>query len=72
MQVLNHKGLFIIRTSNAFVFRNMKKDPHIVTKDEEDIEIYDWDTSSNKSFTKFNECVGSNITIVYPIIIANE
>jgi hypothetical protein len=72
MQVLNHKGLFIIRTSNAFVFRNMKKDPHIVTKDEEDIELYDWDTSSNKSFTKFNECVGSNITIVYPIIIANE
>ncbi|KQB37275.1 hypothetical protein [Flavobacterium aquidurense] len=72
MQILNHKGLFIIRTSNAFVFRNMKKDPHIVTNDEEDIELYDWYTSSNKSFTKFTECVGSNITIVYPIIIANE
>lgn len=72
MQVLNHKGLFMIRTSNAFVFRNMKKDPHLVTKNEEDIELYDWHTSSNQSFTKFNECIGSNITIVYPIIIANE
>lgn len=72
MQVLNNKGLFMIRTSNAFVFRNMKKDPHKITKDEEDIELYDWNTSSNQSFTKFNECVGSNITIVYPIIIANE
>lgn len=72
MQVLNHKGLFMIRTSNAFVFRNMKRNPYVITRNEDDIELFDWSTSSNQSFTKFNECVGSNVTIVYPIIITNE
>ena len=69
MRILDKKGFFIIKTANAFVFRNMKDFPHIETENQNDIQLFDYKTCSNSDYTRYPKCSGSNITIVYPIIV---
>ena len=68
MRILDKKGFFLIRTSNCFVFRNMKDHPHLETDDNKDIQLFDYKTCSSDDFSFYPKCSGSNVTIVYPVI----
>lgn len=69
MNVLNLKGIFILKTNNAFVFRNMKKDPYVQTQNKDEIELFDYYTFESNHFTYNHKSVGTSFTIVYPITL---
>lgn len=69
MNVLNLKGVFILKTNNAFVFRNMKKDPYVKTQNKDEIELFDYYTFESNHFTYNHKSIGTSFTIVYPITL---
>lgn len=69
MNVLNEKGLYILKTNNVFVYRNMKTNPYIQTQNKEDVELFDYYTFASDRFTYNHKSIGTSFTIVYPITL---
>jgi len=69
MNVLDQKGVFILKTNNVFVFRNMKKNPYVKTQNKDEIELFDYYTFESNRFTNNHKSVGTSFTIVYPITL---
>ncbi|NHN24954.1 hypothetical protein FIA58_004615 [Flavobacterium jejuense] len=70
MTVLDKKGVFILKTNNVFVFRNMKKNPYVQTQNKYEIELFDYYTFESNHFTYNHKSVGTSFTIVYPITLS--
>lgn len=67
LQTIDNKGLLWIRTGNVSLYRNLKKDRYIPTKDLDKISLYDWKTHSPNEGNSLGHVEGSVVTIIYPI-----
>ncbi|MES2811504.1 MAG: hypothetical protein V4670_03455 [Bacteroidota bacterium] len=70
MNVLNQKGVFILKTNNVFVFRNMKKNPYIQNQKKDEVELFDYKTFDSSNFIYNHKSIGTSFTIVYPITLS--
>lgn len=75
LNILNSKGFIRIKTDQYCVYRNLIENKLKIENNqnlENDIEIFDWETNLNNTFTKHHYVFGSVITIVYPLSINKE
>jgi hypothetical protein len=69
LNLLDKKGLIMIRTAGVFLFRNLKRYPHVESQEAENMELYDWQTNSSDNYSEMSSATGSVVSIVYPIAI---
>lgn len=69
LQTLDKKGFLRIKTGNVCLYRNLISNDYktIESKDINEMDLFDWRTGSDNSFTKYKEVSGSIITIIYPL-----
>lgn len=70
LEVLDKKGVFLLKTNNVFVYRNMVNNPYVKTQDFNQIELFDYYTFKSDRYTHNNQCIGTTFTIIYPISIS--
>lgn len=68
LRLLNKKGFLRIKTGKVCVYRNMIANPYKPVGNVDDMELFDWDKHSNKSYTDYLNSEGAVVTIVYPLL----
>lgn len=69
LRLLNDKrGFLKIRSGRCSIYRDMIYEPYRVALNTEEVELFDWESSSNKSFTTMKSIEGTLITLVYPLV----
>ena len=61
---MDKKGFIRIKTDKYCLYRNMIEQP---IKENDDMDIFDWEKSTKENFTEYNECSGTVISIFYPL-----
>jgi hypothetical protein len=69
LKTLDKKGFLRIKTGNVCLYRDLISNNYktIESKDINEMELFDWRTGSDNSFTKHKKVSGSIITIIYPL-----
>ncbi len=69
LQILNRRGVFLLRTGNTSLFRNLLANHYSSDKvvNPSDIELFDRDSNSSDRFSDFGKAIGSVVTLVYPL-----
>lgn len=67
LNILNNKGILLIRTNQLSVYRNLKTRSHISGTETANIALYDWHTHSATDFTVMKDSKGAVLSIIYPL-----
>lgn len=67
LSLLNNKGFLRIKTHQSTLYRNLISHPYKTVSNEKDIELFDWKSKSNKTYTSYFKTAGSVLTILYPL-----
>ncbi|MBA4057329.1 MAG: hypothetical protein C0490_21625 [Marivirga sp.] len=71
LNILNMKGFLRIKTGKLCVYRNLINNPYKAVKNTSDMELFDWHSGKNESYTSYQDVAGALVTIVYPLSILN-
>ncbi len=71
---LDDNGFIRIKTDKYCVYRNMIKNRYRLTENynPDKMQLFDWETGSEKSLSLNNECSGTLVSILYPISFTNK
>lgn len=74
LNLLDDNGFIRIKTDKYCVYRNMIKDRYRLTENynPDIMQIFDWQTGSEKSLSLNNACSGTLVSILYPISFTNK
>lgn len=69
LRILNRRGVFLLRTGNTFLFRNLLSSQYSSAEilGPENIDLFDRVSDSNHQFTDFGKAIGSVVTLIYPL-----
>lgn len=69
LRLLNDKrGFLKIRTGRCSIYRDLINSPYRATQNAEQVELFDWISSSNDSYSEMKNTEGTLITLVYPLL----
>lgn len=71
---LDDNGFIRIKTDKYCVYRNMIKDRYRLTENynPDTMQLFDWQTGSEKLLSLNNECSGTLVSVLYPISFTNK
>lgn len=69
LTILDKRGFLRISTGKNCVYRNLISQPYkkLKTQEVDKMELYDWTTNTNQTYTQYPPAKGSVITIIYPL-----
>jgi hypothetical protein len=74
LSLLDDRGFIRIKTDKYCVYRNMISDRYRLTENynPDEMQIFDWNTGSEKSLSLNNLCSGTLVSVLYPISFTNQ
>lgn len=74
LNLLDNKGFIRIKTDKYCVYRNMIKDRYRLSENynPDIMQIFDWQTGSEKLLSLNDECSGTLVSVLYPISFNNN
>ena len=71
LNILDNKGFLRIKTDKLCLYRDLISNKYEDNEfnDVNRMELFDWKTNSNKSFTEYKYASGSVVTIIYPLAL---